>query len=107
MPDAEPELTRGQLAGLLETAQTQPGNTMTLERKHGAAKAGQAQNAGTSQAVPLKAGDNLFDGPFRISPVHGSYALWVGDKFKLYRSLDDLMTFLADQAIEKMGRVEQ
>lgn len=80
---------------------------MTLERKRVRAKAAQAQNVVASQAVPLKAGDNVFDRRISIVPNHGGFALWVDENLKLFRTLDDLMTFLADQAIEKIGRVEQ
>ena len=84
---------------------------MTLERKSGAGKTRQAQNAGTSQPAPLKAGDNLFDRLFSIVPAVDGYWLLFPAKTdrmgKSFDSLDDLMTFLADQAIEKMGRREQ
>ena len=78
---------------------------MTIVRKHGAAKAGQAQNAGTSQAVPLKAGDNLFDRGFHVEPYGYGYTLVtnrVAERAKHFLTLDDLMTFLASEAIAKM-----
>lgn len=79
---------------------------MTVERKLVRAKAAQAQNAGTSQAVPHKAVDNLFDDRFSIVPAGTGYWLSVWSRpSQFFNSLDDLMTFLADQAIEKIGRV--
>jgi hypothetical protein len=81
---------------------------MTLARKNGSAKAGQPINTGMSQAVPQNTVENPFDGRFSVSHIHGSYFLRVGDSdATMFRTLDSLMTFLADQAIEKMGRVEQ
>ena len=84
---------------------------MTLARKNGSAKAGQPTNAGTSQPVPLKAGDNLFDQRFSVESAAVGYLVWRGFRRpgepQLFATLDDLMTFLADQAIEKIGRVEQ
>jgi hypothetical protein len=84
---------------------------MTINAKSDAAKAGRVRNAGTSQAVSQKAGDNLFDQQFAIVPaVSGYWLLYPATRDKQglsFHSLDSLMTFLADQAIEKMGRVEQ
>ena len=84
---------------------------MTLERKNGPAKAGQPINTGMSQAVPQNTVENtVFDGRFYIDVTPAGYSLWCQARrpqYKRFRTLDDLMTFLADQAIEKMGRTEQ
>jgi len=80
---------------------------MTLTRKNGSAKAGQPINTGMSQAVPHKAVDNVFDGVFVVEPSAAGFIVRrrCAHNWKYYATLDDLMTFLADQAIEKIGRV--
>lgn len=84
---------------------------MTVNAKSDAAKARRVRNAGTSQEVSQNAGDNLFDRQFSVVPSAAGYWLLypsAADKMgRSFPSLDDLMTFLAAQAIEKMGRVEQ
>jgi len=83
---------------------------MTINAKSDAAKAGRVRNAGTSQAVSQKAGDNLFDRGFHIEPYGYGFTLVanrVAERAKHFLTLDDLMTFLASEAIAKMGRVEQ
>ena len=78
---------------------------MTVRKHHGGAKAPQAQNSGMSQAVPHKTVDNVFDGWFAVDPGLVGYRLGRVKKPSLhFDSLDDLMTFLASAAIEKMGR---
>jgi hypothetical protein len=83
---------------------------MTINAKSDAAKAGRVRNAGTSQAVSQKAGDNVFDSKLMIMPYGYGYAITFGpfpSTRKHFLTLDDLMTFLASEAIEKMQRIEQ
>lgn len=84
---------------------------MTISAKSDAAKAGRVRNAGTSQAVSQTAVDNVFDLTFSVVPSAAGYWLLYpsasNNMGRAFTSLDDLMTFLAQQAIEKMGRAEQ
>ena len=80
---------------------------MTLERKHVRGKAAQAQNTVMSQAVPQNTVDNPFDTGGQFEPYGYGYVFRYGQSRRHFLTVDDFMTFLADQAIEKMQRVEQ
>ncbi len=87
---------------------------MTIDAKSDAAKAGRVRNAGTSQAVSHNAVENIanvFDGRMYVEPnligrpgFFLSYGQNRTRERMYFPTLDDLMTFLADQAIAKLGR---